>query len=206
MSDCTIFAIPNICYGVSRSAALSIGRMCVRVSGYEQNSDVFDTFGFTPADVTTAWNPELDDLDGSTSEDGSAVCDQNANVTTPNVKIVNWYACALSKLSSAGTKMPAVPEGGCSNGELIYKNSATKGVVSPSTVGKNIAMSASPQSLTASTPGGDTPTTECNIFIGVVTNAPSAGFGTGTVKKAVFHSDGTYSTTGNNISVVFPYI
>ena len=46
----------------------------------------------------------------------------------------------------------------------------------------------------------------CDVFIGRVTTAPENGFGTGEVTKVTFHSDGSWSTNGDTVTVIFPHI
>ena len=46
----------------------------------------------------------------------------------------------------------------------------------------------------------------CDVFIGVVRDAPSGGYGAGTVQKVVFSSDGTWSASGDTVNVIFPRI
>ena len=50
------------------------------------------------------------------------------------------------------------------------------------------------------------PETQCDVFIGVVTEAPTGGYGAGTVKKVVFQSDGTWTAGSEQVNVIFPRI
>lgn len=50
-------------------------------------------------------------------------------------------------------------------------------------------------------PGGG-----CEVFIGQVTTPPTNGYGMGTVKKVTFNSDGSWTASGENVTVIFPRI
>ena len=98
--------------------------------------------------------------------------------------------------------------GGCAN-SVRTSGSPGPGIASPSLVSKLLhalaglgANATSPQAAGGSSSEGG----GCNVFIGIVTSAPTGGFGAGSVRKVTFKSDGSYTGTGESVSVMFPYV
>ena len=100
--------------------------------------------------------------------------------------------------------------GGCTaNGLHVYGQPSTS-IASPSVV-PQILKTAMTAGARGGGGGGGSPAPEppeptCDVFIGVVENAPSGGFGPGTVRKVRFNADGSWTATGETVSVIFPRI
>jgi hypothetical protein len=54
--------------------------------------------------------------------------------------------------------------------------------------------------------GGQIITQGCSVFIGRVVDAPGGGYGAGRVQEISFKSDGSWTTTGDTHTVIFPRI
>lgn len=102
--------------------------------------------------------------------------------------------------------------GGCTDaGGKAVAGSLGPGIAAATVITNNQLAAFAAAGVAARTRGGGGSSggsggAACDVFIGVVTTAPTGGYGAGTVQKVVFHSDGTWTTSGGTVNVVFPRI
>ena len=197
------------------AAEYAIGKLKTHIPGYNPAYATLAPYQFDCATISGAaavstWVPTIytnvsggsytSAIDGSA---GVAVCADNSyNVADSDYTVVTWN----DLLGDTDAQRWLGGGGLCSGGSWGFVAPGA-GITSPpseiNTVQLMASVNAAPGPLGG---GGESSGGACDIFIGVVTNAPAGGFGAGTVKKVTFNTDGTYSLTGNDVSVVFPYV
>lgn len=104
------------------------------------------------------------------------------------------------------------PGGSCIGGILTPgMPGVQQSIAAPSGVGKLLKQVFGVGAGATPSGGGGSSSTPvqppaCDMFIGVVTESPSGGFGTGKVKRVKFNADGSWYSTGSDVAVVFPKV
>lgn len=105
--------------------------------------------------------------------------------------------------------------GGCveiSSGTFIYHEGSPNTSIATAAVKTALRLASSPGSGRRSGGGNGSggivppPSQTCDVFIGVVTQAPVNGVGAGVINKVNLRSDGTYTGGGGTVAVIFPRI
>ena len=206
----------------------AIGRLQTHVPGYNPAYTTISAYGFTSATVSRTWSAYVytnvssglfSGSSGTPTSEGVCAAD-SYDVTDSSYTVVAWttlltnggwtggggyYNGTSSSYTPGGCNSGRCSVGYCSGGSWTYVAPGAGITSPPSAVNTILGLTAAP-AATPSPRGGGSGGGACNIFIGVVKTAPAGGFGAGTVVSAVFNTDGSYSTSGGEIAVVFPYI
>jgi len=227
-SSCLIKPIPPLCVGAaavsvsyssgialsedvityaSTAAVYGIGKLSTQVPSFNPSWAALSAYGFNSGTVGSTWQALEYHISGGrtvgppVSSGGAACAADSYNTADNEYTLISWEGLADNGWTGAG--------GYCTHTSNWSSGYVPAGgaIASPPTVINTLDASISvPATPTAGGGGGSSGGDGCNVFIGIVTQAPAGGFGVGTVQSAIFSTDGSYTTTGGAISVVFPYI
>ena len=208
-----------ITYDSSAAEAIyAIGRLAAQIPLYNPAAAKLDDYGFTSATLDPEITPLVPTVyqvvNGVASEVETGVCATDSyNTADPSYTIVSWESLLTLPVLNGGWYSGAGGYCTLSGDPPVYSSGtvpAGGAITSPPQAVKTLLPGTTSPSIPGSGPGGgggDAEPGDCNVFIGVVTNAPGGGFGVGAVQSATFSSDGSYWTDEDkSISVVFPYI
>lgn len=208
----------------------AIGRLQTHIPGYNPAYTTISAYGFTSDTVSRTWSAYVytnvssglfPGSGGVTPTSGGVCATDSYDVTDPSYTVVAWtslltsggwiggggyYNGTSSSYIPGGCNSGRCSVGYCSGGSWTYVAPGAGITSPPSVVNTILGLAAAPAAMPSPCGGGSSGGGDCDIFIGVVRTAPTGGFGAGTVVSAVFNTDGSYSTSGGAIAVVFPYI
>ena len=229
-SSCLIKPIPPLCVGASAAsvsyssgialsenvityastaAVYGIGKLSTQVPSFNPSWAALSAYGFDSSTVGSPWQAMEYHISGgrtvgpSVSSGGAACAADSYNTADNEYTLISWEGLADNGWTGAGGY--CMCSGSCSSGYVPAGGAIASPPAVINTLGANISVPATPAAGGGgggSSGGGG----GCNVFIGVVTQSPSGGFGVGAVQSAIFSTDGSYTATGEDISVVFPYI
>lgn len=203
----------------THSAAIyAIGKLNTRIPSYNPAWKTLSPYGFTSAVVDAAWLPLVHTVSNGMAVTGGGiatsggVCAPDSYDTEDKVYTLVSWDNLLNDSTLAAVGGGWIGAGGfcscsvtsCSSGFVPPGAGITSPPSAVTTLLATVTVPTTPSSPTGG--GGSSGGGACDMFIGVVTRAPTGGFGVGTVASAVFSTDGSYRTSGASISVVFPYL
>lgn len=218
------------------NVTMGVGKLAVQLPIYDPSNAQLTAYNFTASDVFKVWQPDVYAVTNSsgyvTSESVRPISSggyYTFDSSSPRTSITQ-QVCASGGYNTSKTQYTLVTwvtaahetgknqwygnfgaGGGCAENTVV-KGSPWAGIAAVNPGARDIGVAAAfgAAGVGASAGGGgrqQPPSSGgCNVFIGVVTDAPAAGYGAGTVKKVTFNGDGTWTASGAAINVIFPRI